>query len=100
MDTVSSNLKPQTSNLVMIETVGLTKRFGEFTAVDHLDLQVAEGEILALLGHNGAGKTTTVRMLTGLLTPTEGTARIAGFDTVADAGEVRRRIGLLTELPG
>jgi len=84
----------------MIETVGLTKRFGDFTAVDHLDLQVAEGEILALLGHNGAGKTTTVRMLTGLLTPTAGTARVAGFDTVTEAAEVRRRIGLLTELPG
>jgi ABC-2 type transport system ATP-binding protein len=84
----------------MIETAGLTKRFGAFTAVDHLDLQVAEGEILALLGHNGAGKTTTVRMLTGLLGPTEGTARIAGYDVVTEATEVRQLIGLLTELPG
>src|SRR6478609_4411517 len=84
----------------MIETRGLTKRFGHFTAVDHLDLQVAEGEILALLGHNGAGKTTTVRMLTGLLQPTEGTARIAGYDTVTESLQVRQLIGLLTELPG
>jgi ABC-2 type transport system ATP-binding protein len=84
----------------MIESYGLTKRFGAFTAVDHLDLQVAEGEILALLGHNGAGKTTTVRMLTGLLQPTEGSARIAGYDVVTEATQVRQLIGLLTELPG
>jgi ABC-2 type transport system ATP-binding protein len=84
----------------MIEARGLTKRFGTFTAVDHLDLEVAEGEILALLGHNGAGKTTTVRMLTGLLLPTEGTARIAGYDTVTESVQVRQLIGLLTELPG
>ena len=84
----------------MIEARGLTKRFGTFTAVDHLDLEVAEGEILALLGHNGAGKTTTVRMLTGLLLPTDGTARIAGYDTVTESVQVRQLIGLLTELPG
>jgi ABC-2 type transport system ATP-binding protein len=84
----------------MIEARGLTKRFGAFTAVDHLDLEVAEGEILALLGHNGAGKTTTVRMLTGLLLPTAGTARIAGYDTVTESVQVRQLIGLLTELPG
>ncbi len=84
----------------MIEARGLTKRFGAFTAVDHLDLEVAEGEILALLGHNGAGKTTTVRMLTGLMLPTEGTARIAGYDTVTESVQVRQLIGLLTELPG
>ena len=85
---------------VMIEAHALTKAFGAFVAVDHLDLQVAEGEILALLGHNGAGKTTTVRMLTGLIRPTGGTARVAGYDTVAQAADVRRLIGLLTELPG
>ncbi len=84
----------------MIETHNLTKRFGEFTAVAGLDLWVDEGAILALLGHNGAGKTTTVRMLCGLLTPTAGTARIAGFDTVTQADQVHAVIGLLTELPG
>src|SRR4051794_2478661 len=84
----------------MIETRGLTKRFGTFTAVAGLDLDVAEGEILALLGHNGAGKTTTVRMLCALLAPTAGTARIGGYDTVAEAPQVRALIGLLTELPG
>ena len=84
----------------MIEARGLVKRFGEFTAVAGLDLAVAEGEILALLGHNGAGKTTTIRMLCGLLAPTSGSARIAGYDTVTQAAQVRGAIGLLTELPG
>jgi ABC-2 type transport system ATP-binding protein len=84
----------------MIEAHNLTKRFGDFTAVAGLDLDVAEGEILALLGHNGAGKTTTVRMLCSLLAPSAGTARIAGYDTVTEAETVRSLIGLLTELPG
>src|SRR5436305_4706669 len=84
----------------MIEARNLTKQFGDFTAVADLDLDGAEGEILALLGHNGAGKTTTVRMLCSLLTPTAGTARIAGYDTVTEAPQVRALIGLLTELPG
>jgi ABC-2 type transport system ATP-binding protein len=85
---------------MMIEARKLVKRFGDFTAVAGVDLEVAQGEILALLGHNGAGKTTTIRMLCGLLVPTSGSARIAGFDTVAEAGAVRGSIGLLTELPG
>ncbi len=84
----------------MIEARKLVKRFGEFAAVAGLDLDVAEGEILALLGHNGAGKTTTIRMLCGLLAPTSGSARIAGYDTVTQAAQVRASIGLLTELPG
>src|SRR4051794_17420676 len=85
---------------MMIEARKLVKRFGDFTAVAGVDLEVAQGEILALLGHNGAGKTTTIRMLCGLLVPTSGSARIAGFDTVTEAGAVRGSIGLLTELPG
>ena len=85
---------------MMIRAQQLTKRFGDFTAVSGLSLEVAEGEILALLGHNGAGKTTTVRMLTGMLSPTAGRATIAGYDTVRDAETVRSIIGLLTELPG
>jgi ABC-2 type transport system ATP-binding protein len=84
----------------MIEARGLTKRFGDFTAVEDLDLDVAEGEILALLGHNGAGKTTTVRMLCGLLTPTAGSARVAGFDVGTEPDQARAAVGLLTELPG
>lgn len=84
----------------MIETVGLTKEFGEFTAVQDVCLDVSEGEVLALLGPNGAGKTTTVRMLGSILKPTRGYARIAGYDTIKDARAVRRVIGLLTEFPG
>ncbi|GAB4530401.1 MAG: ABC transporter ATP-binding protein [Anaerolineae bacterium] len=84
----------------MIETAGLSKQFGDFTAVDGIDLSVREGEVLALLGPNGAGKTTTVRMLASILKPTAGWARIAGYDTVRDARMVRHIVGLLTEFPG
>jgi len=71
-----------------------------FTAVDRLALNVPAGEILALLGPNGAGKTTTVRMLASILKPSEGWARVAGFDTVRQARQVRHTVGLLTEFPG
>jgi ABC-2 type transport system ATP-binding protein len=84
----------------MIETKDLTKQFGEFRAVDGVDLAVREGEVLALLGPNGAGKTTTVRMLASILKPTAGWARIGGYDTVQEANTVRQLVGLLTEFPG
>jgi ABC-2 type transport system ATP-binding protein len=84
----------------MIEAKGLTKRFDGFTAVDNVTLSVGHGELLALLGPNGAGKTTTVRMLSAILRPTLGKAQINGYDVVADADQVRRHIGLLTEQPG
>ncbi|MGQ9502913.1 MAG: ABC transporter ATP-binding protein [Anaerolineae bacterium] len=84
----------------MIETVNLSKHFGYIRAVDGIDLNVREGEVLALLGPNGAGKTTTVRMLAAILKPTTGWARIAGLDTVREARQVRRIVGLLTEFPG
>jgi ABC-2 type transport system ATP-binding protein len=78
----------------VIETVGLTKRFGGFTAVADLDLVVQTGTVVALLGPNGAGKTTTVRMLATLLRPDAGQARVAGHDVVQDAAAVRRLISL------
>lgn len=84
----------------MIEAVGLTKHFEEFVAVHDLHLEVPKGELLALLGPNGAGKTTTVRMLGAILRPTEGTARVNGFDVVKESGTVRRTVGVLTEQPG
>ncbi|MBI2888162.1 MAG: ABC transporter ATP-binding protein [Chloroflexi bacterium] len=84
----------------MIQAQHLVKRFGAFTAVYDVTLQVEPGEILALLGPNGAGKTTTVRMLASLLLPSEGVATIAGYDSVRDAAQVRRVVGLLTEIPG
>jgi ABC-2 type transport system ATP-binding protein len=77
-----------------IEASGLIRRFGDVTAVDGVDLQVREGEIYGFLGPNGAGKSTTVRMLTTLLLPSAGTARVAGFDVVEEAAKVRRSIGV------
>jgi len=81
----------------MILTEGLTKKFEDFLAVDGVNLRVGAGEVLALLGPNGAGKTTTVRMLTSVLRPTRGTARVAGYDVVKDAQRVRSSVGILTE---
>ena len=77
-----------------IETEGLTKRFGEFTAVADLDLRVETGTVVSLLGPNGAGKTTTVRMLATLLRPDGGSARVGGHDVVHEAAQVRRLISL------
>jgi ABC-2 type transport system ATP-binding protein len=84
----------------MIRTETLCKRFGDFTAVNGVDLHVRAGEILALLGPNGAGKTTTVRMLASILQPTSGRAWIDGHDTVREATTVRHLVGVLTEMPG
>jgi ABC-2 type transport system ATP-binding protein len=84
----------------MIELIGLTKRFDDFTAVEGVTLSVASGQILALLGPNGAGKTTTVRMLAAILRPTAGQAFVAGYSVTEHPREVRRRVGLLTEHPG
>lgn len=85
----------------MIETSDLSKQFNnEFWAVDGVTLSVQPGQILALLGQNGAGKTTTVRMLTSLLTPTRGWARVAGYDVMKNPQEVRSNVGVLTEQHG
>ncbi len=84
----------------MIEADGLTKHFESFLAVDAVSLTVRPGEVLALLGPNGAGKTTTVRMLTSILKPTAGWARIAGHDVARDPGGVRANVGVLTEHHG
>lgn len=84
----------------MIETRGLTKHFGDFVAVQDVNLSVHPGEVLALLGPNGAGKTTTVRMLTSILEPTQGTATVAGYDVVTQPELVRASVGILTESHG
>jgi ABC-2 type transport system ATP-binding protein len=85
---------------MMIETQDLTKKFDDFLAVREVNLQLKAGEVLALLGPNGAGKTTTVRMLTSILAPTSGWARVAGYDVVRQAKDVRASVGVLTEQHG
>ncbi|HEX2618989.1 MAG TPA: ABC transporter ATP-binding protein [Phototrophicaceae bacterium] len=84
----------------MIEAQDLCKQFDGFLAVDHVSLDIPAGNVLALLGANGAGKTTTVRMLTSILAPTSGTAKIAGFDVVQHPAQVRASVGVLTEQHG
>jgi ABC-2 type transport system ATP-binding protein len=84
----------------MIVTQDLSKEFEKFLAVDGVNLNVGTGEVLALLGPNGSGKTTTVRMLTSVLLPTRGWARVAGFDVVQQADQVRASVGVLTEHHG
>jgi ABC-2 type transport system ATP-binding protein len=84
----------------MIETYDLSKHFNDFKAVDGVTLTVKPGQILALLGQNGAGKTTTVRMLTALLIPTRGWAKVNGYDVVKKAADVRASVGVLTEQHG
>lgn len=84
----------------MIRTEGLTRRFGATVAVEGLDLQVGEGELLGLLGPNGAGKTTTVRMLAGLIAPTAGRAFVGGHAVGREDDRIREIVGFLTEAPG
>jgi ABC-2 type transport system ATP-binding protein len=84
----------------MIETRDLAKSFGDFRAVDGLNISVKPGQVLALLGQNGAGKTTTVRMLSALLSPSRGSARVSGYDVVSQASRVRASVGVLTEQHG
>jgi len=75
----------------------LVKRFGAFSAVDHISLNVCKGEVFGFLGPNGAGKSTTIRMLCGLLTPTSGHAQVAGFDVARDPESVRQNIGYMSQ---
>jgi ABC-2 type transport system ATP-binding protein len=84
----------------MIETEDLSKQFGDYWAVNGVTLRVEPGQILALLGQNGAGKTTTVRMLTAILRPTRGWARVAGYNTTLAPEKVRASVGVLTEQHG
>jgi ABC-2 type transport system ATP-binding protein len=81
----------------MIEARGLTKYYGNFPAIEDVTFSVRKGEVLGFLGPNAAGKTTTMRILTGFMPPTSGTARIAGYDVVEQSLEARRRIGYLPE---
>src|SRR6267142_2952810 len=81
----------------MIQCDNLTKRFGHFTAVDHVSFSVAKGSIFGFLGPNGSGKTTVIRMLCGILEPTDGTARIGGHDVVRDIEPIKEMIGYMSQ---
>jgi ABC-2 type transport system ATP-binding protein len=82
---------------VAIEARELTRRFGAFTAVDHISFDVGAGEVFGFLGANGAGKTTAIRILTGLLAPTSGSARVAGHDVYSESESIKRRIGYMSQ---
>jgi len=87
------------SSSPIIQTQDLTKKFGKLTAVDHLNLEIREGEIFGLLGPNGAGKTTAILMLTTVIRPTEGTASVAGFDVKKSPSKAREMIGVCFQEP-
>lgn len=84
-------------NEIVIETDNLTKRFGDFTAVDHLSFTIRAGEVVGYLGPNGSGKTTTMRMLLGLILPTEGTATVLGYDIRKDSEAIRTEVGYMSQ---
>ena len=83
----------------IIQTINLTKKFGDFVAVDHLNLSIEEGEIFGLLGPNGAGKTTTLMMITTVIKPTEGTAIVGGYDVRSEPDKARNLIGIAFQEP-
>jgi ABC-2 type transport system ATP-binding protein len=85
------------NNGIAVETQDLTKLFGKFVAVDHVSMQVSRGEIFGFLGANGAGKTTTIRMLCGLLIPTEGNGTVAGFDINTQPERIKQNIGYMSQ---
>ena len=80
-----------------IEATDLTRRFGEFTAVDAISFAVRRGEVFGFLGANGAGKTTAIRMLIGLLKPTEGSASVSGFDVFTEPDKIKETIGYMSQ---
>src|SRR5881628_2875480 len=83
----------------MIELSHITKQYGDLVAVDNLSLSIPAGEFFAVLGPNAAGKTTTIKVLAGLIKPTSGQARVAGFDVQAHPLEVRRRLAYVPDFP-
>ncbi|MFL6230494.1 MAG: ABC transporter ATP-binding protein [Pyrinomonadaceae bacterium] len=90
-------MMPSIESAPAVETVNLVRRFGEFAAVDGVNLRVKRGQFFGFLGPNGAGKSTTIKMLTGLLAPTAGVARVLGYDIAREPLEVKRRIGVVPE---
>jgi ABC-2 type transport system ATP-binding protein len=84
-----------TEKVIVVD--GLTRKFGDFTAVDHVSFEIEAGEVVGYLGPNGSGKTTTIRMLLGLLLPTEGTATVLGYDIVTQSEQIRSRVGYMSQ---
>jgi ABC-2 type transport system ATP-binding protein len=82
---------------ISVKVLGLTRTFGDFTAVDHIDLEVKKGEIFGFLGPNGAGKSTTIKMLCGLLLPTGGQGTVGGFDITAQSEQIKQNIGYMSQ---
>ncbi|MCB9068109.1 MAG: ABC transporter ATP-binding protein [Calditrichae bacterium] len=82
---------------ISVKTEKLTRRFGSFTAVDAVSIEVQQGEIFGFLGANGAGKTTMIRMLCGLLSPTEGSGTVAGFDIYRESEQIKKNIGYMSQ---
>jgi ABC-2 type transport system ATP-binding protein len=99
MPEVGPHPSPSLGHSPMVRATGLTKTFGKLVAVRDVSLEVGPGEVFGFLGPNGAGKTTTIRMLTGLVRPTSGTAQVAGFDVTSEPSEVKRRVGYVAETP-
>src|SRR5512133_1512030 len=93
----SSRYRSHPMNEAVIKVENLTRRFGDFVAVDHINFEVRQGEVVGYLGPNGSGKTTTIRMLLGLLEPTEGKATVLGFDAFKQSEEVRTRAGYMSQ---
>src|SRR6185436_14248384 len=89
--------QPATPTIKAVQTFNLVRQFGDFVAVDHLNLEVDRGSFFGFLGPNGAGKSTTIKMLTGLLGPTGGSLRVLGRDIVKEPLEVKKRIGVVPE---
>src|SRR5690606_33530990 len=85
------------TNEAAVDVHALTRRFGDFTAVDGISFRVGQGEVFGFLGANGAGKTTAIRMLTGLLAPTSGSATVAGFDVYRETERIKRNIGYMSQ---
>src|SRR5215510_3116883 len=96
-ESTDSRLLTPDSQQLVVQTRGLVRRYGDFTAVAGIDLDVFAGEMFGLLGPNGAGKTTTIKMLVTLLPPSAGTAAVGGYDIQRQAGSVRRLIGYVPQ---
>lgn len=94
---VEFNNRAATGDGVAVRTLGLTRRFGNFVAVDHITFEVPRGEIFGFLGPNGAGKSTTIRMLCGLLEPSEGQGTVAGFDVRRQPEQIKKHIGYMSQ---